>query len=281
MSTKTAVKPVETTESTSKGAIKRINPVPLDKVMVEEGHNRAIDQDAVARLADSIQASGQKLPATGYFDGKVWHLNTGFHRYNALLAIAARTKRPQFINVVQGASDLVGRLIEQYVENVKRPTNDMESAVIIGRLIAEGLTQKEVGERLGIDQPVVSKLNSLLKTDTEVQQAILKGEISSGLVSTMMTELKNSGETLTEAVRDTISNAKAKGKAKATASNSTTVKGIRTPQSIMKQFVKRMDAKTAEEEKLSAGETFALELFKKLLTKPTDQALTAFLRNYN
>ncbi len=119
----------------------------------------------------------------------------------------------------------------------------------------------------------------LLKTPEVVQQAMRNKEISTGTVSKLLKTMKDDQEGLAQEVESAKAAAKAEGKTKATDRHSKAA-GTRTPQTIMKQLVAKYQPKVEAEEELSDAETFALAFCQKLLTKPSDQALTNFLRNY-
>lgn len=269
---------------------KDIFKVPLSRIIVEEDFNRRSESSYgdIDGLADSIGAAGQAESVKGHRnpDG-TWTLTAGHRRYLAMHRLVERTGKEQIVDIIKtDAKDIVTRLIAQYVENVKEPTSDYDKAMIVDGLIKAGLKPKDVVARLGIAQPVVSKLMALLKTDESVQQALKKGKISGGTVTKMRsainanTELKNKGEALAKEVEEAVVAAEAEGKTKATDRHSKGLAGVRTPQTIMKQTIARFDAKVAEGEELTSAQTFALDLFRKLLTKPSDKMLDNFLAKY-
>lgn len=282
---KKGVKPAEMKTSHREQRGKDIFVVPLSRVTVEEGFNKRTDDSYgdIAELARSIKAVGQITPAYGHCnpDG-TWVLTAGHRRYAALLKLAKQTGEEQVMKIMKtDDKTTITRLTIQYVENVKHPTNDYDKALIIGGMLAtKELTQQQVGEKLGIPQSMVSRLKDLLETPEAVQNAMRNKEISPGAVGKMLKTLKGDGDALAKEVETAKANAKAEGKTKATDRHSKAA-GVRTPPTIMKDLVKRFDAKVKEGTPLTNAESFALEFCKKLLTKPSDQMLTAFLRSYD
>lgn len=264
--------------------------IPLSQIKVEKDFNQRSkksygDMDA---LVASIKAVGQLQHGFGHknADG-TWTLTAGHRRYAALHRIVEETGQEQTFKIMKtDDKEIVTRLIVQYTENVKENTSDYDKAMIVGGLIQEGLKPKDIVERLGIAQPVVSKLQALLKTDPSVQKALKEKKISGTTVTKMRsainanTELKDKGEALAKEVEEAVAAAEAEGAKKATDRHSKTVAGVRTPQTIMKQTIARFDAKVAEGEELTSAQTFALELFRKLLLKPSDKMLDNFLAKY-
>lgn len=277
-----SVKPAEmkTTHRLQRG--KETFVVPLSDVVVEEGFNKRTDESYadIEGLANSIETVGQLYPVGVCQNGEgKWVLTYGHRRYAALLLLSKRTGKEQTIRITRSSKDKVGRLIEQYTENVHQGTNDYDKALIIGGLLNEGMKQKEIAEKLAIPQPLVSRLTKLLNTPEDVQEAMRNKEISPGTVSRMLASIKEGGEALSEEVGKAKAAARAEGKSKAT-DRHTTAAGTRTPQTIMKQLVKKFQAKVDEEVELTDAEAFALAFCEKLLSKPSDRALNDFLRNY-
>lgn len=264
--------------------------IPLSAIKVEKDFNQRSkksygDMDV---LVASIKAVGQLQHGFGHknADG-TWTLTAGHRRYAALHRIVEETGQEQTFKIMKtDDKEIVTRLIIQYTENVKENTSDYDKAMIVAGLLNEGLKPKDITERLGIPQPVVSKLMALLKTDPEVQEALKKGKISGTTVGKMISsakanaELVDKGAALTEAVKEAVAAAEAEGATKATDRHNKSLPGARTPQTIMKQTIARFDAKVAEGEELTSAQTFALDLFRKLLTKPSDKMLDNFLAKY-
>jgi ParB/RepB/Spo0J family partition protein len=294
------VETTETTQATGTSSVKGVKPaqttvkhrdkrgketfdIELSRIIVQEDFNKRTDESYgdIELLADQIEAMGQLESCFGHRnpDG-TWTLTAGHRRYAALMLLSKRTKKEQFMRITRtDDKDTVTRLLVQYMENEKHAPSNYDKALIIGGLLKEGLKQKEIGQRLGIPQPLVSQLKALLDTPQDVQEAMRNKEISSVTVSKMLKELRNDGEALSKEVKATTAKAKAEGKAKATDRHST-VSGTRTIPTIVKDFTAKLEEKVAAEKELSDAEAFALAFMKKLATKPSDQALATFLRNY-
>ncbi len=276
----TEVKPAEMRTDHREQRGKDVFVVPLSRITVQEDFNKRADDNYgdIDELSESIKANGQIQHGFGYrnADG-TWVLTAGHRRFAALHRIAEATGKEQTMLLMKAPKDNVSRLVIQYVENVKHPNTEWDRAMIIKGLLAEGLKPKEVIAKLGIPQPTFYALKNLLDTAPEVQQALKNGEVSGTTVNKMVASLKDKGEKLAAAVKEATAKAKAEGKTKATDKH-TNVAGTRTPQTIMKQTVAKLQGK-AEEGKLSKNETFALALFSKVLDKCSDRTLADLIRN--
>jgi len=276
----TEVKPAEMRTDHREQRGKDVFVVPLSRITVQEDFNKRADDNYgdIDELSESIKAVGQIQHGFGHrnADG-TWVLTAGHRRFAALHRIAEATGKEQTMLLMKAPKDNVTRLVIQYVENVKHPNSEWDRALIIKGLLDEGLKPKEVIAKLGIPQPTFYALKNLLDTAPEVQQALKNGEVSGTTVNKMVASLKDKGEKLAAAVKEATAKAKAEGKTKATDKH-TNVAGTRTPQTIMKQTVAKLQGK-AEEAKLSKNEAFALALFSKVLDKYSDRTLADLIRN--
>lgn len=255
--------------------------IPLSQVQLEEGFNRRTDGNYgdIGALADSIQASGQLTPVRGFKENGVWTITAGHRRFMAILEIAKRTSEEQFIRITKGARDMVGRLVEQYTENVKQPNTEYERALIVKALLDEGLKRAQVIERLGMKGHTFDGLQKMLEAPKDVLDKLRDGEISGNTITAMVRGAKGDNEKLRADVNEAIENKKKSGKqGKATARHSTTAV-TRTVQSIIKTAKAKLDDKVENEKELTKSEAFTLKLFTKLLEKQSDRTINDFIRN--
>lgn len=149
---------------------------------------RAMNEESLARLADSIRVSGVMQPilvramksAAGAGPGgrgARWELVAGERRWRAAVK-AGLTHLPAVV------TELDDRQAAEWavVENVQREDlNAIDRAAAIRRLIDEfALTAQEVGERLGLDRATVANTLRLLELEPEVQELVVKGELAMG-----------------------------------------------------------------------------------------------------
>ena len=285
MSTKTqekevAIKGAPVAQNT-KGSIRgqETHRVPLSAILVEEDFNTRPEHNYgnVEELANLIQTNGQKTPGLGVKDGDTWKLTCGHRRLKALQLITERTGEEQVMILIKGAKDRKGRLIEQYVENVKETPSDYSRAKIIEGLLGEGMSAKEVQEALSISSSTMANLKALLKMPEVLQEAVRNDEMSGSTATKVNRALRGKNEEIKQAVEQGREKAKAAGKTKIKDKHIDAPKA-RTPVTIMNQCIKRLEAKS-EKERLLKNETFTLELFRLVTERCTDQKLASLIRN--
>jgi len=298
-----AIKGAPVAENT-KGSIrgKETHNVPISTIIVEEDFNTRPEHNYgnVEELADLIQASGQLIPGLGVKDGDTWKLTCGHRRLKALQLITERTGEEQVMILIKGAKDRKGRLIEQYVENVKETPTDYSRAKIIEGLMADefemdadgnpkldakgkpkvavpGYSAKDVQKMLSISSSTLANLKALLKMPEVLQEAVKNNEMTGAGATKVNRALRGKNEEIKAIVE--------KGREKAKAEGKTMIKDkhidapkTRTPVTIMNQCIKRLEAK-AEKERLLKNETFTLELFRLVTERCTDQKLNNLIRN--
>lgn len=136
-------------------------------------------QTQLAELSDSIREHGiiQPLVVTRAEDPGRYLLVAGERRWQAA-KIAGLTRVPVVVREAAGRELLELALIE----NVQRADlNPLEEAAAFQQLAEEfGLTQDEIGKRVGKSRFAISNTMRLLQLPAAVQQAVLDGKLSEG-----------------------------------------------------------------------------------------------------
>lgn len=136
------------------------------------------EQDKLAELAESIKVHGiiNPLIVTLASDGK-YELISGERRLRAALDLRL-VKVPV---IVRRASDLE-KLELALIENIQREDlNPIELAHGYQKLIDEfSLTQEKLSKKVGKSRPLITNTLRLLGLPREIQESLIKGEISEG-----------------------------------------------------------------------------------------------------
>ncbi len=155
------------------------NELPVLAIVPNQRQPRTeFDQDALEELADSIRIHGvlQPILVRPLSEGK-YELIAGERRWRAS-QLAGLEKVPVIIRSAAGQESLELALIE----NVQRADiSALDAAVAYKRLADEfGLTQEEIGLRVGKTRTSISNTLRLLKLPEEALSALRLGQISEG-----------------------------------------------------------------------------------------------------
>ena len=159
--------------------IGRIEPNPMQP-------RKRFDEEQLAELSDSIREHGliqplvvtEAAPREGDPPGRPrYQLIAGERRWQAS-KIAGMVRVPVVVREAAGRELLELAL----VENVQRADlNPLEEAAAYQQLAEEfGLTQEEIGKRVGKSRFAVSNTLRLRQLPASVQQAVLDGQLSEG-----------------------------------------------------------------------------------------------------
>ncbi|MBI5603922.1 MAG: ParB/RepB/Spo0J family partition protein [Deltaproteobacteria bacterium] len=150
--------------------IEEVQPNPLQP-------RKKVKEASIDQLAESIKEKGiiQPLLVRKIDDG--YELIAGERRWRAAQR-AGLTEVPVLIREAEPTAQLELALIE----NIQRQNlNPMEEAEAYQRLIQEfGISQEEVGRRVGKDRSSVANILRLLKLSPWVQEKISEGAVSFG-----------------------------------------------------------------------------------------------------
>lgn len=152
--------------------------VDLDRIQPNRYQPRQhFDEERLLELAESMRQNGILQPLLVSPRGDGFELVAGERRLRAA-RLAGLRRVPVLVRDVDGRESLKLSILE----NVQREDlNPMEEARGYRRLIDEfGMTQQELGERLGKSRSAVSNALRLLQLSPEVQERIQTGELTSG-----------------------------------------------------------------------------------------------------
>lgn len=152
-----------------------VSEIPLEKIVPNpQQPRRSFPADGMEELAASITRHGVLQPIVVSRAGDGYELVAG-HRRVLASRLAGRTSIPAVIR-----NDVTDRLELALIENLQRSDlNGLEVARAY-RLMMEtyGLTQQQVGERLGKAQPTIANALRMLEAPQILQDALLEGKIT-------------------------------------------------------------------------------------------------------
>ena len=153
--------------------------IPLDAIAANPNQPRhAFDQAGIEELAISVGELGilQPLLVRETRDG-TYELIAGERRLRAAHAAGLET-----VPAILVETDERGSLERAIVENIHRSDlNPIEEAAAYRQLIADaGLTQEELGERLGKNRVTITNALRLLDLPTPLQKYLVEGRLSAG-----------------------------------------------------------------------------------------------------
>jgi len=157
-------------EETNEIAIELIDPSPLQPRSV-------FDDGKLDELAKSIRTNGMVQPVLLRRKGNRFELIAGERRWRA----AEKAGLIKIPAVIRSVSD--DKVLEiALIENIQREDlNPIEEARAYKKLIETlGLTQENVGERVGRDRSYVTNYLRLLKLPEDLQELLQTGRISTG-----------------------------------------------------------------------------------------------------
>lgn len=159
--------------------VDQLAKIPIDKVSPNPFQPRtSFDLDALEELKKSILQNGLIQPVTvRRWEGN-YQLISGERRLKACVDIGYKDIPAYIIKVDSDETMLALALIE----NIQRESlNAIETAKAYKRLMDEcHLTQEQIADKVGKNRTTIANSIRLLKLPEEVQQSIIKDEISAG-----------------------------------------------------------------------------------------------------
>lgn len=151
--------------------------LPIEKIRPNPDQpRRRFDPAELERLADSIRRHGVLQPVVVRAVDDGYELLVGERRWRAAQA-AGLTAMPVVVADVAPRD----RLEIALVENVQRhDLNPIELALAFQALAGAGLTQEEIGTRVGFDRSTIANHLRLLELPREMQADVESGALSSG-----------------------------------------------------------------------------------------------------
>jgi len=133
--------------------------------------------DKIDELARSIETHGIIQPIMVRASGEGYEIIAGERRWRA----ARRASLKQIPCIVRELSEEQNMLVS-IIENMQREDlNPMEEADALNQMITRfGLTQEEVSRSVGKSRPYITNALRLLKLPAEIQDLIVRGELTSG-----------------------------------------------------------------------------------------------------
>ena len=153
----------------------RIIEIELDKIVPNRFQPRKIFNEDVSELAESIREHGVLQPITLRPLGEKYEIIMGERRFRACEKLGLK-RIPAMIVEMNDREAMEVALIE----NLKRKNlTPIEEALYYKRILDAGyLTQEQLAVKLGKTQSTIANKLRLLSLDKDVQNALLKGEIS-------------------------------------------------------------------------------------------------------
>ncbi|HOP06345.1 MAG TPA: ParB/RepB/Spo0J family partition protein [candidate division Zixibacteria bacterium] len=171
-----ALIPGESTEETKE---RRFRSVPLDRISPNPLQpRRTFDQAALAELAESFRRNGVMQPLVLRQDGSSFTIIAGERRFRAA-RLAGMNEVPAVL--MEDVDD--GRMLElALIENLQREDlNPLETAEAYRLLLDKiGLTQAQLGERVGKSRAAVTNVLRLLTLPAKIKEMIREGKLSEG-----------------------------------------------------------------------------------------------------
>jgi len=152
--------------------------VPIDKIKPNPHQPRTrFDDSALQELAQSIREHGLLQPVIVSRTEEGYELIAGERRWRA-----ARLAGLEAVPVVVKETTARNSLELALVENIqRRDLNPIEEAHAYRTLMVEhGLTQEQLGQRIGRGRVLIANTLRLLRLPADVQQAVAEGDVSEG-----------------------------------------------------------------------------------------------------
>jgi ParB family transcriptional regulator, chromosome partitioning protein len=160
------------------GGAEGLRELPLQAIELNPRQPRqTFDPARLQELADSIAESGVIQPIVVRPRGDQYELVVGERRLRASL-LAGKATIPALVRDVPD-----DRMLElALVENIQRADlNAIERAEAVEQMIAElGLTQEQVGRRIGFQRSSVANMLRLLELPETVRDMVSRGTLSAG-----------------------------------------------------------------------------------------------------
>ncbi len=153
----------------------RIIEIELDKIVPNRFQPRKIFNEDVSELAESIREHGVLQPITLRPLGEKYEIIMGERRFRACEKLGLK-KIPAMIVEMNDREAMEVALIENLQRQNLTP---IEEALSYKRILDAGyVTQEQLAVKLGKTQSTIANKLRLLSLDKDVQNALLKGEIS-------------------------------------------------------------------------------------------------------
>lgn len=152
-----------------------IMEIRVDEIIPNRFQPRlTFNQTELKELSDSIKTHGIIQPLVLRRIGDKYEIIAGERRHKAAMMAGLRTVPAVIMNIDDKKSAEVA-----VVENLQRSDlSAIEEAQSYKKLLDMGLTQEELASKMGVAQPTIANKLRLLGLSKEVQDALLKNQIS-------------------------------------------------------------------------------------------------------
>ncbi len=179
----------------------------IDISKIEAGNiqtRKHFDQKKIEELASTISVSGVLQPIIVAKDGEKFKIIAGERRFRAS-KIANLKSIPA--KIVDWTKEQI--LNANILENIQRDQlNGIEEALAYKRFMEEyNLTQEEISKKIGKSRSHIANLLRLLKLPEEIQNSIMKGELSIGHGKALL-QKQNSNQDISKIATQIILNKK-------------------------------------------------------------------------
>ena len=176
---------ISTSNNAGQHAVQELRELPVDVIVPNPSQpRRHFGEEALMGLAGSMGERGVLQPVlVRPLQGGKYELLAGERRWRA-----ARLADLQSIPALVSRYDDRAALEVGLIENMAREDlNPVEKARALSTLAQEfGLSQRQIGRRVGCHKSVVASLASLLKLSGEILGLIERGELSAGHGSALL-----------------------------------------------------------------------------------------------
>ena len=207
--------------------------VPIAYIQTAPGFNvRVTDsaeyQEKLDELKRSILQHGfyQTKPLAGYVakasDGSnVLYVIDGHRRLEAArLAVAEGLELEKLPVILKDAKTASADLaVSMHRENTGEPLSMLEKAVLVKRLMTNGMSEVEVAQELGMTERYVSDLLVLVAAPKQVRQIVSEGLVSGTEAVKQLRKHKGDSSAAVAKLSEAVEKAEAKGKKRATAAD--------------------------------------------------------------
>jgi len=168
-----------TSNNAAHNAAQELRELPIDAVLPNPAQpRRHFDEEALQELASSIGAGGVLQPVlVRPLSEGTYQLVAGERRWRAA-KLAGFQSIPALVSEYDDRAALETGLIENMARRDLNPVEEARACVTLAEEF--GLSQEQIGRRVGRHNTVVSSLISLLRLSDQILELLERGELSAG-----------------------------------------------------------------------------------------------------
>lgn len=205
---------MEETNKTTKTDLFKVDP---RNIVVVDGFNSRVDFD-LDPLKNSIKQNGVLNPITvvKFKDdngNEKYRLVDGERRYRAVMSLLEEgVEIPRVPAIVVPKTNEAELLLQQVVRNEGKPFNEYEYGIACRKFEQFGFTRKEIAEKLGKDDGMITYYLQHLDRDEDVQELLKTNRISGSTVRRIYSGHKEDEKGAVEEIKQAQKKAEQKGK---------------------------------------------------------------------